>query len=287
MLEHHLTTTHTDQYAETLLGRFVDWRNYDLLIGDGDATVYKPDGSPLLVFRKRAFDPALCVAALPGLRKAATPNSNRGMAAGGRRAIVKRNGRPSRGTYTARVQTGIIGFFDRTARYPYCRATSYTRQEVMGWRSVLPLVRSADAVFRQAVPDRYAAQLRAASRTPPEWVIPGTTFTTVTVNRNFRTAVHRDRGDLPEGFGVMSVVRSGEYSGGHLVFPKFRVAVDMDTSDVLLADVHELHGNTGIEGEPGWERISLVMYFRRRMVRCLPCADEVRWAKGRPAGSPL
>ena len=92
-------------------------------------------------------------------------------------------------------------------------------------------------------------------QTPREWIIPGTVFSTITVNRNL---FHRPQrpSDLREGFGVLSVIHAGQYSGGYLVFPKYEVAVDLCSRDVLLADVHEFHGNTLIVGTPGdYERI--------------------------------
>jgi hypothetical protein len=43
----------------------------------------------------------------------------------------------------------------------------------------------------------------------------------------------------------------------------------MRSQDVLLADVHEYHGNTTIIGEEGkYQRISTVMYFRTNMRNC-------------------
>ena len=37
--------------------------------------------------------------------------------------------------------------------------------------------------------------------------------------------------------------------GGCLVFPKYRIAVDIRSQDVLLCDVHEYHGNSPITGD--------------------------------------
>jgi hypothetical protein len=147
--------------------------------------------------------------------------------------------------------------------------TEYTAKDVQGWFGVLPFIRAVDDVFQRELPDRYEAQMRAVQETPSEYIIPGTVFTTVTVNRNWRTAVHKDKGDLKDGFGVMSVLDAGEYQGGYLCFPKWRVAVDMRSQDVLLADVHEYHGNTPISGEEGeYERLATVLYYRTNMRRC-------------------
>jgi hypothetical protein len=146
---------------------------------------------------------------------------------------------------------------------------------VEGWVKVLPFVQAVNDVFQRECPERYDAQMQAVARTHPYYVIPRTAFTTVTVNRNYQTAVHKDKGDLPEGFGVMSVIRAGEYAGGYLVFPRWRVAVDMRSRDVLLADVHEWHGNTPILGAAGrFNRLSCVFYFRTNVRRCRPPEEE-------------
>jgi hypothetical protein len=279
----------TDAAADALRATHLDWRHYGTLLAGEDVDVYKPDGSLLLALRTGALPDGDCDRAHPALRLAARTTNNRGVAAGGGRAARrKRDGTLSRTTYAAGVDSGIAGYFDRTAREPYCRTTAFTGTEVRAWRAAQPFVRAVDAVFRRELPGRYEAQMRAVRRTPPEWVIRGTAFTTVTVNRNYRSAVHKDEGDLREGFGVLSVLRAGEYEGGHLVFPKYRVAVDLRTRDVLLADVHEWHGNTPIVGEDGeYERVSCVFYFRRGMVHCLPPARELERAKRRRPGDRL
>ena len=94
-------------------------------------------------------------------------------------------------------------------------------------------------------------------------------FSTITVNLNFATATHKDVGDLAEGFGVMTCFRSGDYSDGSLVFLKYGLAVNVGTGDVLLADVHQWHGNLPILGEKGaYQRLSCVMYYRSRLPLC-------------------
>jgi hypothetical protein len=85
---------------------------------------------------------------------------------------------------------------------------------------------------------------------------------------------------LREGFGVLTVLHAGTYTGGHLVFPKYRVAVDLRTGGVLLADVHEAHGNTPLIGTPGsFVRLSLVCYYRAGMRACGSASEENARAK--------
>jgi hypothetical protein len=125
------------------------------------------------------------------------------------------------------------------------------------------------------MPERHRAQMEYYSRTSGDFRIPGTSFTTVSVNKNFRTAIHRDVGDLKQGFGVMTAFRRGNYRKGYTVFPKFRTAVDMQTSDLCLADVHEWHGNDEIVGLPGtYVRVSLVCYYQEKLAQCRSAEEE-------------
>ncbi len=283
-----LTSQHTDRYVRFLLGRHPKDAHYDRdkLLGGEAAEVYKPDGSLLLRYRPRVLQPDLCEAVRPVLRGAARPTNNRGQAAGRladgttRRRRVRGSGTMSKTSWGKQVNSGVVGYLDRSTRHPYCRQTAYSRNHLDGFGWCITLAQAVDEVFARECPDRHAAQMLQVARTPPWWVIPGTSFTTVTVNKNFATACHTDKGDLPEGFGVIAAVCSGQYDGGYLVFPKYRVAVDLGTTDVLLCDVHEVHGNTrfvGTEGE--FERLTCVFYFRRNMPDCLHRADELAHAQ--------
>ena len=40
----------------------------------------------------------------------------------------------------------------------------------------------------------------------PHYKIKNTCFSTITINRNFRTALHKDAGDFSEGFGNLTVI---------------------------------------------------------------------------------
>jgi len=280
----HLQSCLPDGEVEALKGTFVGDDFYDLLLTPDRGSVdgCKPNGETLFAYRPRALRPDVCRRALPALRLAAQPTNNRGTAAGGgwqyRR---KADGTPSNRRSAREVLSGLMGFMDRHGQDRYCRPTRFTAQQVAHWVATQPYLRAVDAVFREACPERYAAQMAAVRATHPEWVIEDTAFTTVTVNRDFQTAVHTDKGDLPEGFGVITVLRRGEYRGGYLVFPKYRVAVDLGDRDVLLADVHEYHGNTAITHRSAEaERISCVLYFRRHMIRCGSRRAEERKARG-------
>lgn len=292
--------------VEQLAGTFLDERHYDRVINE-DARVEKPDGSPLLVFRRKVLPAGVCEDAYGALRSAAAESDNRGLAGGiipegvsvvkGNEPIgsrtktrwhaAKADGTLSKTNRATPVRSGIVGFFDRNPRFPYCRLTAFNLSHPERFAAAMPFFQAIDAVFAAELPDRYGAQREFIAKTSPDFQISGTVFTTVTVNRNWRTAAHYDRGDLKAGFGVMAVLEAGQYRGGYLVFPRYRIAADMRSCDVLLADVHELHGNTAMRARQPYERISCVLYYREAMHRCGSAEQELDRAKRRRPGEPM
>lgn len=283
--------------VDDLAGKHLDESHYDIVLGgDEPCDIYKPDGEPLIKYRPGWFSEELCKSVLPVCRKAARPTNNRGYAAGGtdgedgkrrvtRKRREKQDGTESKTTVADTVNSGIIGYFDRSARFPFCRQTSFLISEAAAWGKFLPYIKRADEGFREFLPDRWAAQREYAERTAADWVIPESTFTTVTVNKNFQTATHKDAGDLKSGFGVMSCLRNDRYAGAYLVFPAYRVAVNYAHGCLCLADVHEWHSNTGFRRmRYGYERITLVFYYREKMIHCKAAEEEVAWAKHRKKG---
>jgi hypothetical protein len=286
--------------ADHLAGTKLTDAHYDVVLGgDEPCDVFKPDGSPLVKYRPRWFSEDLCRAVLPACRKAATVTTNRGYATGteseaeGKTVTVRKRQRKSDGTISNTniadpVNSGIVGYFDRTPRFPFCRQTSFIISEAAAWKRFLPYIERADEGFREFMPDRWGVQRDYASRTAADWVIPQSTFTTVTVNKNFQTATHKDAGDLHSGFGVMSCLRNDRYDGAYLVFPSYRVALDFAHGSLCLADVHEWHSNTSFtQMRPGYERITLIFYYREKMIHCKSAVEEVEWAKNRKPGEPM
>jgi hypothetical protein len=312
-----------DEEADAFAGTYLNEDAYDVLVDDEDCTVLKPDGSPLVIYRAGVLPGRVCKQAWESLRAAATPTDNRGMAAGKLDAYeaakdqdalsetttaargqlrrkpaakttdtrffpVKADGTVSKTSYAKTVKSGIVGYFDRYPRIPYCRTTAYNLAEPDKFLDALPFVRAVARVFQEEAPERFSNQNAMIRRTHPDFYIHGTPFTTITVNKNWQTAVHKDAGDYPDGFGVMAVLQAGKYEGANLVFPQYRVAVNMRTRGVCLADVHEWHGNTPIRGVPGlFERISCVFYFRENMWKCGSAAQELERAKNKKPGDPL
>lgn len=299
-MEHiRLSDCISEKDADEFAGIQPTRKNYDRLFRES-VRIDKPDGSPLAVFLKRAIPPNICKTGYDVFRLLDAGVTNRGMAAAGKGAQppMRRDGKRSN-TRFLNVDTqrklglgdsssAVVGFMDRYIRHPFCRKTAFNMDHPELFSAAMPYVIAANALFARELPERFAAQKEFCDRTEPDWVIPGTVFTTITVNKNFPTRVHKDAGDLKEGFGCMGVLRAGHYTGGYFVYPRYRVAFDCGSGDVLLGDVHEWHGNTRILGIPGaYERVSCVFYYRAKMHQCGTMAEELASAKGRQPGDPL
>ena len=172
--------------------------------------------------------------------------------------------------YAKAVMSGVAGYYDRFVRFPYGRVTAYS-EEHPEWELCLPYVQKLNQYFKELVPGRWAAQKAAADKIDPRFLVKDTVFTTITVNKNFRTAAHRDAGDLSVGFSNLAALTGPDnigWEGAYLAFPQFRVAVNCRPGDLLLVNNHEgIHGNTDITSPiEESDRCTLVCYFRENML---------------------
>lgn len=319
----------TNTEIEAREGQFFDTNDYPGGVYSGNIDCYIRDPTtkklrPLFKLRKAQIPQDNNKQVWNALSKFAMKwNDNRGAAAGiisssqlpaHARNIVRRDkfrvlyrdaaGHTKKGHISNRVRSNIIGYYDmpdrnrlaKSGRAPKCRPTAWVRDHPKEWvEGVIPIVKSADASFKRVLAKRHGVQLARARKTP-DFQIADTAYSTVTVNYNYRSACHRDAGDLEEGFGNLIVVdrhqvganasaNVGEklypYKGGYLGFPQYGVMVDVKQGDYLAMDVHEWHCNTPIicgcpKGEkcPNSERdkhcgrMSLVFYLRKGMLKC-------------------
>lgn len=270
---------------EAKQGKILGEPDYNLLL-TGPARVRMPDNRPLCVYVPGALTEMLDE---PGVYEILTSmraiSKNRGLASGSPRLRTRHPGR----SYAREVASTIVGAVDPIGQTRYCRLTAWTGRHLPEWERLVPLLKEIARLQAAYVPERAAAQQAVADSAHPEWVVPGTPFSTVTVNNTYPTGTHTDKGDLDAGFSTIACLRRGEYSGGRLVFPEYRVAVDMQHGDLLLMDAHQWHGNTALVcacgTEPnqacttcGAERISIVSYFRTKVAQCGTPEEELRRA---------
>jgi hypothetical protein len=303
-------------------GKFYEVQK-DTMIFDEDVDVYaiqtdedvaagKPRRKLLAKFRKAVFSPDVVQVGWDSFRLLAIPSRNRGAAAGpidlkgvywkqrkpvetkGWATRYMQDGKVSKMIVNNVVASGVIGSYERT---PFlgqpCRLTGYTRRGLKQYIRGIPFLEAIDTQFKRLVPDAHRKQLAAVSK-KKMYQISDTAFSTLTINMNFRTALHRDAGDYSEGFGNLSVIEWGKYHGGQTLFPRFDVGFNLRTGDFVAMDVHEWHCNapisetpedaafnkklpdirtrdpeTGVVGSQElFQRISFVCYFREKIKDC-------------------
>jgi hypothetical protein len=303
-------------------GKFAEVQK-DTTIYDSDVDIYaiahpddvalgKPKRKLLAKFRKSVFTAEQVQVGWDAFRLLAIPSRNRGAAAGpidlkgvywSRRKPVEttgwstkymQDGKPSKMRVNNVVASGVIGNYEKT---PFlgqpCRMTGYTRRGLKQYLHGIPFIEAIDREFKALVPEAHKKQKAAVSK-KPMYQIADTAFSTLTVNMNFRTALHKDAGDYSEGFGNLSVIEWGKYHGGETLFPRFGVGFNLRTGDFVAMDVHEWHSNapihetkedaafnkslpdirtrdaeTGVIGsQERYQRISFVCYFREKLAEC-------------------
>tara|TARA_R110000796_G_scaffold120506_3_gene234677 strand:+ start:7999 stop:8874 length:876 start_codon:yes stop_codon:yes gene_type:complete len=274
----------SEKKADKLKGVFLNDKHYDLLIRE-DADGYDTRGNLLFRYRKKAVDYDLLKSGYEAFEKSITHTEGRGIASGSSHKRIRKDGTIANTTVGNFVYSGNVGYMDPSAMVRYCRQTAFARDHFEEFKSGIPFVKAIDKLYEKYCPVYYAKQRKIADATDINYRIKDTSFTTITVNKNFRTACHQDAGDYREGFGNLIVYREGDWTGGYFVLPEFGVAVEMGNEDVLFADVHKWHGNTEIMNQhEGWLRISFVMYYRENMYKCDTPSEELKKTKMKTGG---
>lgn len=227
-------------------------------------TVYTKEGKLLLIFKKGELKENNYYENIIDFMKA-HPSSNRGSASGSKKYNVKEN---------KKIMTTITGYFDRWSpkqkflfkklglKTPLeVRETMFNADHPDKFKKMEPYIKEIDRLYEKYVPEKYKKQKKKALET--EFKIADTAFTTVTTNVNFQTTIHKDKGDDEEGFGNLTVIERGKYTGGETCFPQYGIGVDVREGDILFMDVHEWHGNLPIEGDG--IRMSVVCYLRKKV----------------------
>lgn len=318
----------TNDQMKAREGTYFSEKDVDEIISE-DADVYVKDESApggkklLLRLRKNVIPRDLLEIGWKNFYNAAAASRNRGAAAGPidlKSAYWKKRKPTSIDKWSARyVQDGkvskmrvnnnvfssVLGYFEQT---PFmglpCRLTSYTQQYFNEFKAGTPFIEHIDKLFKVLVPDRHKVQY-AQAHAKPQFQIGNTAFSSVTMNRNFRTGLHMDDGDLRQGFGNLTVIERGKYQGGYTLFPRFKIGVDLRTGDFLAMDVHEWHCNTelresaedkkfnknlpqiykndletGTQGvEKPFSRLSFVCYLREKLIKCDPKKSTTYYRK--------
>tara|TARA_R110002073_G_scaffold89770_1_gene212287 strand:- start:1768 stop:2637 length:870 start_codon:yes stop_codon:yes gene_type:complete len=265
--------------AAKLKTKFLTEKHYNKLITE-DTDAYDNFGNLLFRFRKNAIPFDILKSGVDAFESSIELTESRGSASGSSHKRIRKDGSVSNITVGNKVESGSVGYMDSGAMVKYCRKTAFARNHFEKFKKGVPFVQFIDKKYAELCPTHYTKQKAIAEGTNKNYVIDGTSFTTVTVNKNFRTACHQDAGDFADGFGNLIVYREGNYDGGFFVMPEFGVAIDLHNTDILFADVHKWHANTEFTNcSDDWLRVSFVMYYRENMIKCSSPKDELQKTK--------
>ena len=173
-------------------------------------------------------------------------------------------GKISKRSKSNTVRSSTIGGFDKNAGRP-CRLTFFTKRNIQKYETVFPISQKISELYFSYFPDNWLYQYESYSKCPEEFIIPYTNFSSITVNHDFRTASHRDKGDYKKGMTCFTVKKCGEFSGGELCFPEYDIGIDIKQGDLLMFNPHEVHCNNALNGRG---RMSMVFYLREKMELC-------------------
>ena len=260
----------TDEQVVELKGQFIDesYMKHPLVQKNIDVYYLDENGEEklLLKYRKNALSDNDIKLGWNCYKDLAKPSRGRGASAGPidpentywkKRNLVKTNkwstsylkpdGTPSKMRVNNQVFSNPIGFFAENKNFCElpCRLTHFTRTNFEKYNEGIPFLQEIDKMYKKLTPEHHKRQLDRANK-KPQLKIKDTAFSTITINRNFRTALHRDAGDYSEGFGNLTVIERGKYQGGYTIFPQFGIAIDVRNNDYLAMDVHQWHSNTEI-----------------------------------------
>ena len=259
----------SDSKINTILNSFVKPSHIKNII-TGSCDVYTKDGKLLLKFRKDILNDKHVDDFYKNVNDFAHNwSSNRGNTSGVKKGTRNVLDNPH-------IMTNIFGYFDKwSPRQKFVfnklkekplidvRVCKFNMDSPEKYEKTIPLFEQISKLYKKLTPAFFKKQNDKAKQT--YFKIGNSAFTTITTNINFRTTVHRDKGDDEEGFGNLVVFeKQGKYTGGETCFPQYGIGVDVREGDFLLMDVHEPHGNLPIKKiTKDAERMSIVCYLRK------------------------
>jgi len=303
----------TDDELKTLKGEFID-DGYILHTIDSDVDIYDEDTKEFICsFRKRRLKKSKI--GFDNFKHLAVAARGRGLAAGPidpqsvyfkkrqlvntkgiRTSYLKKDGTISKMSINTPVLSTPIGYFEKLNSLGLekpCRLTFYTTQALQEYEAGKEFIYEVDRWYKKLRPVEYKIQKDRADL-KPNFKIDHTAFSTITLNRNFRTALHQDQGDFGH-IACLAVNEYGKYSGGLFTIPGYAIGINLREGDILVANVGNFHSNTEIFTTPEqdeynetipdifkananigivgayekYARISYVCYLREKLIDCV------------------
>lgn len=180
----------------------------------------------------------------------------------------------------------VFETFGSSARMPIrsresCNYTLINQQRPDIYARLVELDLQAQDAYRQLIPQAESQQLPLIGQVLPEWRIhPDSWWTSGIINHTAALTYHTDGNNFRGSWSAMAVYRDG-VRGGMLTIPEYHVTLTChDRSLVLFQGVELLHGVTPLRlDRPDAWRYSIVFYAVSGMRHCLPCDQELAWAR--------
>lgn len=308
-----LSELYSDEDLETLKGKYLDDEYIHTMINES-CDIYSDTGEFILSFKKDIISEHNRNIGFNNFKNCISPSRGRGASAGEidpeaiywkKRKIVKNttfstkylkpDGTESKMKVNNPVYSTAYGYFEKQKQMNYdspCRMTSFTKNKLKHYQEGLPFIDEIADYYKKIRPEEYKIQYDRAHLN--EFHINDTPFSTITINRNFRTGLHKDAGDFG-GVACLTVLEEGLFNGGILMFPKYGIGINMRQGDLLIANVHNYHCNTelwttkkqdeynkfntpsfkkvnkdiGVLGsDKDYTRMSFVCYLREKLIDC-------------------
>jgi 2-oxoglutarate-Fe(II)-dependent dioxygenase family protein len=249
----------SDFYDEKeFVGKKVGPFDWDQTIG-GPCDIYREGKLILSVREFNAMDPNLRAARLAA-KQLLYPKSTR--------------------TSGLETQSRIFGFSPRVAiRNDFCSKTSMATDFPEAHEVFRKTGELIAPYYAGSFPEVYEANKVEMETVLPEWRFTEL-FTGGIVNKNNALAYHYDSGNFKNVLSCMLLFKES-VRGGELVFPKWRIALDLPNASLTMFDGQAiLHGVSPIQRlNRNAYRYTIVFYALRAMRECLPYDEELRRAR--------
>lgn len=178
------------------------------------------------------------------------------------------------------VRCGCAGYFDAVGGLP-CRMVGWSANNLKKHQILEELCDEIAKGHEEYEPASFYYQKEIADKSK-NYLMGGSPYSTLTLNYDFRTASHIDKGDLIGSRSTITIFEEipNNYEGCYLGFPEYKIAVDLRDGDTLIFDAHEYHANTEmrvltdklaydeVNKQHHGGRMSVVAYLRNRLSEC-------------------
>ncbi len=260
-----------EREAQAMVGEFANYSHYTHVI-EGDAIVFTRQGLFARLLPEALSSHAMRLA-MPVMQAVRTRVTNRASAAGRGSMMprIKADGLLSGTNEIPPEVNKLLGFSDQLGYLDgkkgsekrgthLCRPTAFTRRHPEYLKAIIPAVFECDQLMREELSQEHAAQAAEIQAAGKFRISPA--FSTANLNRDWQTTYHKDSYDLPDGW--IALFALGDYEGGDLVVPRYRLRFNLRPGDVLFFQPHEAHGNLPFSGQ----RLTGVLFGREHIAGC-------------------